>query len=42
MGSRGFAEKVKHLADVMHKNYERRTVLLCERIDGDEEVPNNV
>jgi len=26
----------------MHNNYERRTVLLCERINGEEEVPNNV
>ena len=41
-GSRGYAEKVKNLADVMHTNYERRTVLFCERISGEEEVPNNV
>ena len=26
----------------MHKTYERRTILLCEKIDGEEEVPVNV
>ena len=26
----------------MHLNYKRRTILLCERINGEEEVPNNV
>jgi alpha-glucan,water dikinase len=26
----------------MHHNYERRTVLLCEKVNGEEEVPNNV
>lgn len=26
----------------MHHTYERRTILLCERISGEEEVPNNV
>ena len=26
----------------MHKTYSRRTVLLCEKIDGEEEVPANV
>ena len=42
IGSRGYIEKVKHLKEVMHKTYERRTVLLCEKIDGEEEVPANV
>jgi alpha-glucan,water dikinase len=41
-GSRGYVEHVKYLKDVMHKTYSRRTVLLCERIDGEEEVPANV
>ena len=41
-GSRGWVEYVRELKDVMHKTYERRTVLLCERIDGEEEVPANV
>lgn len=41
-GSRGHAEIVKHLESVMHNNYERRTVLLCEKVNGEEEVPNNV
>jgi alpha-glucan, water dikinase len=41
-GSRGYIEHVKHLKDVMHKTYDRRTVLLCERVDGEEEVPANV
>ena len=35
-------EHVKHLKDVMHKTYDKRTVLLCEKIDGEEEVPANV
>jgi alpha-glucan,water dikinase len=26
----------------MHLNYKRRTILLCEKINGEEEVPNNV
>jgi len=42
IGSRGYVEKVKHLKEVMHKTYERRTILLCEKIDGEEEVPANV
>jgi alpha-glucan,water dikinase len=41
-GSRGYVEKVKHLQEVMHHNYERRTILLCDKVEGDEEVPNNV
>lgn len=41
-GSRGYCERVKVLADVMHKKYERRTVLLVEKITGEEEVPDNV
>ena len=41
-GSRGYAERVKNLADVMHNTYERRTVLLVEKITGEEEVPTNV
>ena len=35
-------ERVKVLADVMHKVYDRRTVLLVEKITGEEEVPTNV
>lgn len=42
VGSRGYAEQVKHLHEVMHHTYERRTVLLCEKIGGEEEVPSNV
>lgn len=41
-GSRGYSERVKHLTDVMHKTYEHRTVLLVEKISGEEEVPDNV
>lgn len=26
----------------MHHTYEKRTILLCEKITGEEEVPNNV
>ena len=26
----------------MHNKYERRTILLCERVSGEEEVPDNV
>ena len=41
-GSRGFTEKVKQLEDVMHNVYDRRTILLCDKISGEEEVPTNV
>lgn len=41
-GSRGYVEKVKNLYDVMHKSYDKRTILICERINGEEEVPSNV
>ena len=41
-GSRGYVEKVKHLQDVMHNTYEQRTVLIVDRISGEEEVPDNV
>jgi alpha-glucan, water dikinase len=41
-GSRGYVEQVKNLADVMHNTYESRTVLLVDKISGEEEVPNNV
>jgi alpha-glucan,water dikinase len=33
---------VTKLYDVMHKNYEQRTVLLVDKITGEEEVPENV
>jgi hypothetical protein len=33
---------VKNLADVMHNVYDKRTVLLVEKITGEEEVPTNV
>lgn len=26
----------------MHTKYEKRTVLICEKINGNEEVPDNV
>ncbi len=42
IGSRGHVHHVKYLKDVMHKTYDKRTVLLCEKIDGEEEVPQNV
>ena len=41
-GSRGYADKVSKLYDVMHNNYEQRTVLLIDKITGEEEVPSNV
>ena len=41
-GSRGYVEKAKNLSDVMFKVYENRTILLCEKINGEEEVPTNV
>jgi len=41
-GSRGYLELVPKLADVMHKTYDRRTVLLVDKITGEEEVPANV
>jgi alpha-glucan,water dikinase len=41
-GSQGYVERVKVLADVMHKVYDRKTVLLVEKITGEEEVPTNV
>lgn len=41
-GSRGNFVRVKNLADVMHKVYDERSVLLVEKISGEEEVPTNV
>lgn len=41
-GSRGYVERVAKLADVMHKTYESRTVLIVDKITGEEEVPTNV
>lgn len=41
-GSRGYVERVPVLRDVMHKTYSQRTVLLVEKITGEEEVPTNV
>ena len=41
-GSKGKVERVKVLADVMHKVYEQNTILLVEKIAGEEEVPTNV
>ena len=41
-GSRGYVEKVPRLYDVMHKTYENRTILLVDKVTGEEEVPTNV
>ena len=41
-GSRGYAVKVANLSDVMLETFERRTILLVDRITGEEEVPSNV
>ena len=41
-GSRGYCTRVRNLADVMMDTYERRTVLIVDRITGEEEVPSNV
>ena len=41
-GSRGYIERVGKLADVMHKVYSSKTVLIVDRITGEEEVPENV
>ena len=35
-------ERVKNLHDVMHTKYEQRTVLIVDKITGEEEVPANV
>lgn len=34
--------RVKNLADVMLVDYEQRTVLLVDKVNGEEEVPSNV
>lgn len=41
-GSRGYAVCVHHLNSVMYENYDRRTVLICDKINGEEEIPSNV
>jgi len=41
-GSRGWVVRESNLADVQLKTYENRTVLIVDRITGEEEVPNNV
>ena len=30
------------MTDIMHKEYEQRTILLVDKITGEEEVPSNV
>jgi alpha-glucan,water dikinase len=41
-GSRGYVTRVKNLYDVMHNVYDKRTILLVDKITGEEEVPTNV
>ena len=41
-GSRGWAVKVENLAEVQLNTYEKRTILIVNRITGEEEVPSNV
>jgi alpha-glucan,water dikinase len=41
-GSRGYVEYVPKLYDVMHNTYENRTILIVDKITGEEEVPSNV
>jgi len=41
-GSRGYATRVRTLAEVQNNTYDRRTVLIVEKITGEEEVPSNV
>ena len=41
-GSRGYATRVANLSDVMLDTFEKRTVLLVDKITGEEEVPSNV
>lgn len=41
-GCRGFVEIVPNLEDVMYKKYDQRTILLVEKVTGEEEVPDNV
>lgn len=41
-GSRGYATRVKSLSEVQLKTFERRTILLVDKITGEEEVPSNV
>ena len=41
-GSRGYVEYVPKLYDVMHNTYDQRTVLIVDKITGEEEVPSNV
>lgn len=41
-GSRGYVQYVPKLYDVMHDTYEQRTVLIVDKITGEEEVPSNV
>lgn len=41
-GSRGYALSVHELHEVTYNTFDRRTVLICDRINGEEEIPNNV
>ena len=34
--------RVKNLSDVMLVDYQERTVLMVDKVNGEEEVPNNV
>ena len=41
-GSRGFVKKVNTLQEVMYEKYDHRTILIVDKITGEEEVPSNV
>lgn len=41
-GSRGFVERVPNLEEVMYKKYSQKTILLVDKVTGEEEVPDNV
>ena len=41
-GSRGICKRIKNLSDVMYDTFAERTILIVDKVTGEEEVPSNV
>ena len=41
-GARGYVVKSKNLSDVEYATFEKRTILIVDRLTGQEDIPANV
>ncbi len=41
-GSRGYVQKIHILNEVVNETFNQRTVLIVDKVSGEEEIPNNV